>query len=329
MKFQDVIDLKRWQQIQDIASSIVTMSLKAVDVRGNDLSAASHLPDIYREIVFRSEKAQSEYNHWVKKRLAELVKYDQSHAFQAFCPVGLAMFFLPMQAEKIDLSYLLVGPLVLENCQRETHMSRRIKELDLHEEQFFAAYNKLPAVNVQAMNNILEFLNTIVQFVFRVSQLVRQQKQPAAILNKENVGGLLKTLLEMAMKLCNAEFGSVMTFEKQSQMLSIQQAEGLSDEVVNSTKLKPGEGLAGLTIQRRQALFVNDQLKDREIRLRMHRPKVKSAFVIPVFHQQEVLGVISVGTAKSPNRFSDNLMELLNVLVSLALDQVTFESKDS
>ncbi len=57
----------------------------------------------------------------------------------------------------------------------------------------------------------------------------------------------------------------------------------------------------------------------------MNKPKITSAFVIPVFYKNEVLGVISVCTAKKPNNFSDKLMELLNELVSMALEKITLK----
>jgi GAF domain. len=129
---------------------------------------------------------------------------------------------------------------------------------------------------------------------------------------KDKVSNLLKAFLEAAMKLCEAERGSVMVFEKTTQELSIKEATGLSEDIIQTTKLKPGEGLAGLTIERRKALFLNDQLSDRELRLRMRKPKITSAFVIPVFYKNDVLGVISVCTAKKPNKFfrqADGIIE--------------------
>ena len=321
MKFSEIIDNNHWQNVQDIFSSIVGMSIRTVDLNGEIIVKPSNVPSICSAAA-TSAVARGKCLQWYPK-LAALLKKQELKKYSEFkCPLGLANFALPLILDNADPVFLILGPVVLEDGKGDVKFTQRIQETEIDEEKFFSCFNQLPAVSAEKMENVVDFSSGITKFMKTLGSLTSGVEKEKVIFNKEQVGLLLKTFLELAMKLCDAERGSMMLFEKKTQELSIKDATGLSDDIINNTKIKPGEGLAGLSIENKKGLFINEQLSDRELRLRMHKPKIKSAFVIPVFHQDEILGVISVGTAKQPNRFSDKLMELLNELVGMALEKV-------
>jgi len=322
MKFSEIIGVNHWQTVQDILSSIVGMSIRTVDEKGETVVQPSNVPTVCTEAAATSDVARKKCWQWYPKLAAVLKKQEPKKYSEFVCPLGLVNFALPLILDNADPVFLILGPVVFEDGKKDVKLKQRIQETGMDEEKFFKCFNQLPAVNTAKMESIVDFSMGITKFMKTLGSLTSSEEKQKVIFSKEQVGLLLKTFLELAMKLCDAERGSMMLFEKNTQELSIKDAKGLSEDVINNTKLKPGEGLAGLTIQRKKGLFLNEQLSDRELRLRMHKPKIKSAFVIPVFHQDEILGVISVGTAKQPNRFSDKLMELLNELVGMALEKV-------
>ncbi|MCK4995052.1 MAG: PocR ligand-binding domain-containing protein [Candidatus Omnitrophica bacterium] len=322
MKFSEIIGDNHWQNVQDTFSSIVGMAIRTVDVKGEIVVRPSNMPSVCSEAAATSEIAKEKCLQWYPKLIASIKKREFKKYYENVCPLGLVNFAVPIALDNADPVFLILGPVVLEDSKRDVKFTQRIQETGIDEEKFFNCFNQLPAVNAAKMESVVDFSTGITKFMKTLGSLTSANEKEKVIFDKEQVGMLLKTFLELAMKLCDAERGSMMLFEKNTQELSIKDATGLSEEVINNTKLKPGEGLAGSAIQRKKGLFINEQLSDRELRLRMHKPKIKSAFVIPVFHHNEILGVISVGTAKNPNRFSDKLMELLNELVGMALEKV-------
>ncbi len=322
MKFSEIIGTKHWQIVQDILSSIVGMSVRTVDEKGEIVVQPSNVPTVCTEAVATSAVARKKCWQWYPKLTAFLKKQEPKKYYENVCPLGLSNFAVPMIIDNAEPVWLILGPVVFQDSKKDVKLTQRIQEAGIDEEKFFSCFNQLPAVSAAKMESVFDFSMGITKFMKTLGSLTSPDEKEKVIFDKEQIGFLLKTFLELAMKLCDAERGSMMLFEKNTQELSIKDAKGLSEDIINSTKLKPGEGLAGLTIQRKKGLFLNEQLSDRELRLRMHKPKIKSAFVIPVFHQDEILGVISVGTAKQPNRFSDKLMELLNELVGMALEKV-------
>jgi ligand-binding sensor protein/putative methionine-R-sulfoxide reductase with GAF domain len=325
MKFDEIIDVKHWQTIQDVFSVIIGISLRTIDSKGEIIVRPSNMPLICEDAVAKSPAARKKCWQWYPQ-LSQTIAPDKTQGFyENVCPMGLVNFVMPISFNDAETVFLIVGPLVYEDSKQDTHLTERLQDSGVDESKFFECFNQLPVISLGKLNNIVEFLSAITAFMAKLKDFDKRANSEGFVFDNEQVGFLLKTFLELAMKICAAERGSVMVFEKQSQQLSIQEATGLSQEIIAKTKIKPGQGLAGLTIERKKALFLNDKLSDRNIKMHMHKPAIKSAFVIPVFQKDKILGVISVGTAKSPNRFSDKLMELLNELVGMALEKVDLE----
>jgi len=325
MESQEIINAKHWQIIQDIFSSLIGISLRSLDAGGRIIVRPSNMPGLCQDMVDTNPLVKKKCWQWFVQLANHLERQGPAKYSESICPLGLVNIALPLSFNNGKSLYLIIGPVVFENSKNNIKLTSRIQELGMDEEKFFQYYNKLPSINATDISKIVESLNSIALFMSKLNDFELKQENEKFVFDQETIGALLKTFLELAMKLCNAEFGSVMIFEKNKKHLSIKEANHLSDEIINNTKIKPGEGIAGMSIERRKAMFINDQLNDRNIRLHMRKPKTKSAFVIPVFYKTQVLGVISVGTAKSPNNFSDKLMELLNELVGMALEKISLE----
>ncbi len=322
MKFSEIIGDNHWQNVQDTLSSIVGMGIRTIDVQGEKVVRPSNMPSVCSEAVASSDTASEKCIQWYPKLAAFLKKQEPKKYYENICPLGLANFSVPIILDNAEPVFLILGPVVFKDGKKDIKFTQRIQDSGVDEEKFFNCFNELPAVSAAKLESVVDFSTGITKFMKTLGALTTSGEKEKVLFSKEQVGMLLKTFLELAMKLCDAERGSMMLFEKSTQELSIKDATGLSEDIINNTKIKPGEGLAGSAIQKKKGLFINEELSDRELRLRMHKPKIKSAFVIPVFHHHEILGVISVGTAKQPNRFSEKLMELLNELVGMALEKV-------
>lgn len=319
MKFEELVDIKHWQNIQDILSEITGLSLKTMNTEGEILIRPSRVPDICAKVIANCPPAVKKCWQWFPSFANYLNSQDNTKYYDSVCSCGLVNYAIPLVFENKTVSYFILGPVVLENIEMRCELSVRVRDLDLDEAKFFESFSSMQPVNTLFLKQSVELLKAVSSFIAKLSAFSAANSKNSIMLDQEKIKVPLNYFLELAMKICSAELGSVMVFEKKSQELSIKEAKGLSEDVINNTKIKPGEGIAGMSIKNKKSLFLSDELKDRELRLRMRRPKVKSAFVIPVFYKDEVLGVISVATARYPNKFSDKLMQLLNELIEITL----------
>ena len=127
---------------------------------------------------------------------------------------------------------------------------------------------------------------------------------------------VLQTTLERAMQLAHAETGSIMLRdETRPSRMRIAVSAGLPDEVVSSTEISEGEGIAGWVLASGQPLVVED-LNGRGPRSRRHG--VRSAISVPLADKDGVLGVVNVGSRAFHARFSRSHLEALEALARTA-----------
>jgi HD-GYP domain-containing protein (c-di-GMP phosphodiesterase class II) len=117
--------------------------------------------------------------------------------------------------------------------------------------------------------------------------------------------------LSRAMALSEAATGSVMLPDPETGELRITASRGLSEDVVRSTRVRPGEGIAGWVLVTGEPVLVED-LPGNERTAR--RPDVRSAMSVPIADEDGILGVLNVGGADFPARFTDSHLESLRLL---------------
>lgn len=139
-------------------------------------------------------------------------------------------------------------------------------------------------------------------------QLIEAARDLSRMLDPEQV---LTTALRRAMELSDAQTGSVMLLEERTGRLVIELAEGLPSEVVHSTSLAEGEGIAGWVLASRQPLLIED-LPARTPAARRHG--VRSAVSVPIADDDGILGVLNVGSRTFPARFTESHMAAIEVL---------------
>jgi len=122
---------------------------------------------------------------------------------------------------------------------------------------------------------------------------------------------VLTTSLRRAMELSGAATGSIMLLQPDTGRLVIALAHGLPDEVVRSTEIGEGEGIAGWVLSTRQPLLVED-LAARSANARRHG--VRSAVSVPIADDDGVLGVLNVGSRSFPARFGESHMRSIEML---------------
>lgn len=117
--------------------------------------------------------------------------------------------------------------------------------------------------------------------------------------------------LERAMGIADAATGSIMLANDDGTGLTIAAAVGLPKDVVTTTSVSVGEGIAGWVAASGQPLLVEDLPRKAG---RGQRHGVRSAISVPIADEEGLLGVMNVGSRAYPATFTDAHMEALEIL---------------
>ncbi len=122
---------------------------------------------------------------------------------------------------------------------------------------------------------------------------------------------VIEIALERAMRLSGAATGSIMLLDEARQTLTIVRAQGLPQDVVDSTVVAVGEGIAGWVAASGQPVLVED-LPGKKPNAQRHG--VRSAVSVPIADDDQLLGVLNVGSRTFPARFTQDHLDTLEML---------------
>jgi len=138
--------------------------------------------------------------------------------------------------------------------------------------------------------------------------LIATARELARLLDPD---AIVHAALSRAIELTEARTGSIMLYDKDGVDLVIAAAQGLPDEVVESTSVRPGNGIAGWVALSGQPLVVED-LPGRESPARARG--TRSAISMPIADSEGVLGVLNIGSTEHPSRFTATELATLEAL---------------
>jgi signal transduction histidine kinase/DNA-binding response OmpR family regulator len=135
-----------------------------------------------------------------------------------------------------------------------------------------------------------------------------------ALMSEMNLERLAKLTLETVRHALGADRVSLMLLDEEQQELSISAAIGLSDEVVATTRVKVGQGLAGLTAQMGKPILLSDQVANLVTQAPLTQGYTGSAICVPLMIKDRVLGVLNASRPAGGNPFRQDDVGLLSIL---------------
>ncbi len=141
--------------------------------------------------------------------------------------------------------------------------------------------------------------------------LMESSRELSRLLDPQRV---IEATLARAMALSGAVTGSIMLLDANG-VMHIAASKGLSKEIVDSTAVREGEGIAGWVLASRQPLLVEDLPGEPS---RSRRPGVRSAVSVPISDEQGMLGVLNVGSGHFPARLTRSHLSTLEFLARQA-----------
>lgn len=317
----DLIESSRWQRLQDHFSDVLGVTIRTLSPTHELIVNPSWPMGVLAEQAIETLQIGDELDMLVP------TDFPRQELSSIVTPLGLTYAALPVRANAEEvLAYLVLGPMIVGPLEDEASFRKRIEQMGRNPQELRPLILSLKSFTFSgirsALNLIEEMSVSLVQFAYqsntRAAILPPMGEIDQAIV-RDHTDTVLRSLLEAATLATKADGGSIMVYDAKSDGLKIKVAQGLKDEVVSGTCVKRGEGIAGLAVQERSILLVDDQTADPRIKSRMSRGELSSSLVAPLSaaESQEPFGVLNLRISDPNRRFSMEHIELLKRLLDL------------
>jgi len=128
----------------------------------------------------------------------------------------------------------------------------------------------------------------------------------AALALSEDRQLLFREVLALAVEQSGADAGSIMVVDEEAHELRIAFADGLSPEIVRTSRQRLGEGVAGKVALDGKPLIINDRVTDPRFRKGRERSRIRAAMSAPLRVDGRTIGVLNVSSDKPGVEFKDD-----------------------
>ena len=321
--FEELVDIKQWQEIQEHFAAVIGAAIRTIDPLGNPLTAISRPAGLCAEIINASAAGMAKCVECFSPSLANLVTNEMWKDGRQ-CHLGLYNFAIPVSLpDNQIIAYILVGPVLLGERQKPEKYREKAAELGIDFDKFADAFIEIKDFSFSAIQSVLELLWDVVSYIVEIDyhrfKLGKTIPLPSLskMAYKFYTDKLLNALLDVSCGVLGGELGSIMLLNEETGELFIKISRGIKKDIIKNTRLKIGEGIAGLAAREGNILLVNDKIADERIKGRFQRPEIQSAVVAPIQTEGKLLGVMNIGTRYAPNKFDLENVEVLRQLVKL------------
>ena len=297
----ELVDPDRWQRLQDHFARVLGIGLRTFSPSGRLLIPASWPVGLEEPLLNERFRLAEE--------LTELFPSPEAMprtVVSVTRPLGISFAAIPLKViPDRRVGFWVVGPVVLGRREESDSFRQRIDRMGLDPEPIWELLVAVKLYSYNAFKSVLSLLEEIANMLIELTYQGRPKH-------------LWQSLLEVACSTTRAQGGSVMLYESESRSFRIAAQQGLAGDWVRATRVKVGEGIAGLAAQRGQILLVDDTTQDPELKERMLRKELVSSIVAPFPEATEkALGILNLRTSDALCRFTAEDIEILRKLMQL------------
>ena len=130
---------------------------------------------------------------------------------------------------------------------------------------------------------------------------------------------VLDLIIQKAIQIVEAERGSLMLFDPQSEELYIKSSVGLSKRTISGVRIKPGEGIVGWVFKEGKPLLIKEGAKDlRSKKFEEIEMELKSIISVPLKIKNQAIGVINAYNKREGDVFNTDDLQLLSAFANQA-----------
>ena len=322
VRLLDLVEPSRWQRLQDHFARVLGVAIRTVDPSRRLLVNPSWPAGLIAEQAISLLKLGEELTPLLP------IQTPPQDTSSLTTTLGITYAIVPIRATADQvIAYFVVGPLMVGTREDELQFRQRVTGMGLDARTLWPLMLSLKLftfVGIRAALNLMEEVSAaVVQLAYQAKQLELILPATSNVYQAVvayHMDRILHALLDAATLATKAEGGSVMVYDPKSDALQIKVAQGLSDTVIANTRLKRGEGIAGLALSGRSILLIDEHTTDERLTSRMSRQDLTSSLVAPLAAdaQREPIGVLNLRTSNPQKQFSREHVELLRRLLDLA-----------
>lgn len=319
LAFEDLVNAKEWQKIQDNFSSITDVCIRTVDCKGRPITRPSKETRLCKNILKNSPLRDKICGTCLPTFLGGEGIVDKNLSYT--CQPGLTNFITPLKLkENIVTGYIIMGPVILVARKSKDYYISVAEKLHLNPEAFWNAISEIRIISFSGEQSLIEFIKDVAEYTLKLAYDNLMQKKvaemtPEALKSKK----LLDVLLDVAFEVSKAQVGSIMFFDKARNELTIRASRGIPQDIVKNARVKRGEGVSGIAAEEGKSFLITETTKDNRIRPYLNRPSLNSSMVLPIKIDDSIWGVLNLGALNSSSiRFDRDNLHLISKLIDLA-----------
>ncbi len=321
-----LVDINKWQQIQDYFSEVIGAGLRTLDREGQSLTKPSRTPRFCSEVMMSSPPGLRRCRDC--RPLSVPGPGTEKRVSLSFpCPAGPQNFVVPITSQGAKtVAYIIVGPVLFGKREETENCEEAARDLEINQEALADALREIKTFTFRGIQAAVGLLEEVGNYICRLSSekldlgigTLESSLTDLGMDLSASIDDLLRVLLDVTLKTMRAEMGSIMLLDQKSGELFIKIARGLKEEIIENVRIKVGEGIAGLVARDRQGLLINEEVRDPEVKGFLKRPEIQSALVAPLKINDEFIGVLNVSTVEPDNGFTRDSLNLLTQMVNRA-----------
>jgi signal transduction histidine kinase len=141
-----------------------------------------------------------------------------------------------------------------------------------------------------------------------------------ALITSSNLDELLDLVVHTAIEFIDGDTASLMLVDDAGRELRIAAACGLSPEVVRSTRIAIGDGIAGFVAERGEPVLLSAASADSQLAPRLRRTDdIRSAISVPLVLEGKVIGTLNVNRRRSAQDFDRDDLGTLSLFATQAV----------
>ena len=325
----DLVGLKDWQRIQDSFSEALGITLRTVDLGGKLLTKISNPPIflLYSKIGPTLHGYSKLCKFCQTKGEKQEIK-DIREETNIKCPFGLDMYVLPIKAFGARIvAHIIVGPVILEKRKTASQYARYAQETGIPLEELTDALLDINVFSHSKTRTVLALLTDIFSYMARtgfhkkrLGEIAPEVLEVDPLFSGYYEDKVLSSLLNTCIMALDADSGSVMTVDKNTEHLHIKVASKMDDSIAKNADLKMGEGIAGVAAATSQPIILPKDRARNGLSKKMKRSYIKSSMIIPFnkADKSDVYGVINLNVFRKDREFTDKDISFVKELINLA-----------
>jgi signal transduction protein with GAF and PtsI domain len=130
----------------------------------------------------------------------------------------------------------------------------------------------------------------------------------------------LNAFLKTCTLALDADSGSVMTVDKDTNLLRIKVASKIDEDIIYNTKMRVGSGIAGVAAANAEPILLPKDKRRTGLSKKMKRKYIKSSMIVPFnkANEDNVYGVVNLNILRKKRDFSEKDIAFVRELTNLA-----------